>query len=90
MYGLFQMFVKTKWFQFSYLQNKDVLKICSFINYKFGTVKLIMPLKIHKHFPILETIDCPENATSLFDCQIKQKKYNWIIFLKIKNQNFFL
>ena len=75
-FGQPQILYKRKWFLLSYLQYKDVLKICSFMNYNFGTVKLKQTEGFHGFSSILETIDCSENATSIHDCQLKYKKYN--------------
>lgn len=72
--GIFQIFKGSDWRMFSYLQNKDILKICSFFNFTFGTTTLEEVSSSDVITKLMETIDCPLNATNVKNCLMKNSK----------------
>lgn len=62
------------WIFPKYLQNKDVIKICSFFNYNYGTISLENIEDKNSVKRWIETIDCPKNASSLQFCKFIDSK----------------
>lgn len=74
--GLVEIYDKKNWLSISYLQYKDVLKICSFFYFNYGTIN---PQKnINNNYfavKLIETIHCHSNASNIENC----------IFIKTKS-----
>lgn len=100
--GELQVFYKNFWVSLRFLQFKDVIKICSFFNFNYGTIT-IKPIAHGDYNPhpqyfdeydsntlkyegyhhegnenfepsLIETIDCPLNATHPLQCKFTYSK----------------
>lgn len=72
--GIFEIFIKSEWIRFDYLQNRVVLKICSFFNFTYGTTTLEGEFHNYMKIKLITTIDCLSNVTNFRDCKIKDPK----------------
>lgn len=64
-----------KWIKLMYLKFNEVIKICSFFNFNYGTTSLNDAYLDYQEYELYETIDCLENATNLENCQFHKTKY---------------
>lgn len=82
------LYSKYKRFSLTYLQYKDIIKICSFFYYNYGTVIKYLKkysINIKKNFSYLETVECYENATDIDQCKFIYSRYKILKFsLKVK------
>lgn len=73
--GTIVIYSRNTLYSLNYLQFKDVLKICSFFNYNYGTVVGFNDYENlfyeNKMFKRLETVECFENATEFNECKLK-------------------
>lgn len=77
--GLLLVSADRAWNLVEYVQYKDVLKICSFFYFNYGTISLDINENeasiAEQAFKSIETIDCPSNASHPRDCRIEEAKY---------------
>lgn len=54
----------------SYLQDKDVKKICSFFKFNYGTITVTKKEKIFQKYNLefIDSLNCPSNATNSKEC----------------------
>lgn len=67
-YGSLQIFIFNKWVSPYYLNDKNVRKICSFFYRNFGTISLYKFFKNVTQTDLIETINCPLNASHIESC----------------------
>lgn len=73
LFGSLQIFKDNDWISVYYLQDKIVRQICSFFYRNFGTISVIEYLNNVKKIEVMETMDCPVNATNLQLCKFYGK-----------------
>lgn len=70
--GFLEIYLKNELFRVLYLRYKDVLKICSFFNYNYGTIIVDDENENELNRKSIESVNCPLNATNLHMCKLKK------------------
>lgn len=74
-HGYLQVFQKKTWSSIKYLLYKDVLKVCSFFFFNYGTMTVTDKLNYGFTEELtIDTINCPTNATNSYHCQVIYKE----------------
>lgn len=74
--GYFQVLKDGVWMRPFYLKNKDVLKICSYFYFNYGTTYLTNEFNDNIKTKLIETIDCWKNATNFQNCKIRKIQHS--------------
>lgn len=69
LYGNLQIFITYKWITPYYLNDKNARKICSFFYRTFGTITLEVNDFRLRTIDVIQTIDCPLNASDIQACK---------------------
>lgn len=67
------------WYTFHYLGFIEIMMLCKQFGFKFGTMKFSdgkTPINHNTVKTNLATIHCPQNAKSIFECDIQSKGFD--------------
>lgn len=79
--GYFQIYRKNSWIRFMSLEYKEVLKICSFFKFTYGTLIFTGEKSWLYSMKLYKNLHCPSNATNFQSCRFIQFSFNFFLFI---------